>query len=294
MSTAVAPPPSASRPVAPRKAASPRSAAPAQQSAAKPPAQTPAPKTFAVRRGLIAEAHKIVIYGPGGVGKSELCSLLANVSIDPLFIDLEGSSAFLDVARLDPAPQTFEDVRDALHNDRIEFGAVVIDSFTKLEELARDFVIRTVPHEKGASVRISSIEDYGWGKGYMHIYEAMLLVLQDLDAIARKGVHVLCVCHDLTEKVPNPSGEDFLQWQPRLQSPPKQGKLRERVKEWCDHLLYVGFDRFVKDGKAEGSGSRTIYPTEAATYWAKSRMLSEPIEYVRGDAELWRQLFGEP
>jgi hypothetical protein len=216
------------------------------------------------------------------------------VGVEPLFVDLEGSSSFLDVARLEPAPETFEEVRDALHGDVGEFGAVVVDSLTKLEEMARDFVIRTVPHEKGASVRITSIEDYGWGKGYMHIYEAMLLVLQDLDAIARQGKHVIVVCHELTEKVPNPAGEDFLQYQPRLQSPPKQGKLRERVKEWVDHLIYIGFDRSVsKDGKATGGGSRTIYPTETATHWAKSRMLSDSVEYVKGEPDLWRALFGE-
>lgn len=250
-------------------------------------------KSFAVQRGPRDEAHKIVIYGPGGVGKTELCSLLNQVGIEPLFVDLEGSSSFLDVARLEPAPASFDDTRDALHGDFSGFGAVIIDSLSKLEEHARDHVIATVPHEKGPSVVIKSIEDYGWGKGYMHIYEAMLLILQDLDAIARKGVHVVCVCHDATERVPNPAGEDFLQWQPRLQSPPKQGKLRERVKEWCDHLFYIGWDRYVdRDGKATGSGTRTIYPCELPTHWAKSRVLDSVIPYHRNDSELWRQLFG--
>lgn len=295
MSTAPAPAPAAPRPAKP-PAPSPRAA----KHAALSPAATQAAvaacrdaKQFAVKRGVIAEAHKLVIYGPGGVGKTELCSLLSQVGIEPLFVDLEGSSSFLDVARLDPAPEMFEDVRDALHGDLSGFGAVVVDSFTKLEEFAVDFVIRTIPHEKGPSVKISSIEHYGWGKGYVHIYEAMLLILQDLDAIARQGKHVILIAHELTTKVPNPAGEDFLQYQPRLQSPPTQGKLRERVKEWCDHLLYIGFDRFVsKDGKASGGGSRTIYPTEQATHWAKSRLLSEAFEYQKGDAELWRALFG--
>jgi len=281
-----------------------RPAAPAPRVAAPPPKQQASPaaagtplktaKTFAVQRGPKDDAHKIVIYGPGGVGKTELCSLLTQLGIEPLFVDLEGSSSFLDVSRLDPAPESFNELRDALHGDLSGFGAVVIDSVSKAEELARDFVIDNVPHEKGQSVIIKSIEDYGWGKGYMHIYEAMLLMLQDLDAIARKGIHVLCVCHDATEKVPNPAGEDFLQWQPRLQSPPKQGKLRERVKEWCDHLFYIGWDRYVdKEGKATGSGTRTIYPCELPTHWAKSRVLDSVVPYHRGDAELWRQLFGK-
>jgi hypothetical protein len=286
----------ATKPKAPAPRAS-RPAAPAAPSAAptRAPQVVRETRKFSVSRGTTTVAHKTVIYGPGGIGKTELCSLLANVGIEPLFVDIENSSGFLDVARFDPAPETFDDVRDALHSEEVlQAGAVIVDSLSKLEELARDFVIRTVPHEKGAQIRIRSIEDYGWGKGYTHLYEVMMLILQDLDAIARRGVHVFCVCHDCTEKVPNPAGEDFLQWQPRLQSPAKQGKLRERVKEWCDHLLYIGWDRFVDDsGKASGSGSRTIYPIEMPTHWAKSRVLDEPIEYLRGDAEVWRKLFGE-
>lgn len=284
------------------KAPAPRAPRPAAPAAPSGPSATPArapsngqrePRKFSVSRGATTVAHKIVIYGPGGIGKTELCSLMADVGIEPVFCDIENSSGFLDVARFEPAPETFEDVRDALHSVDSSAGAVIVDSLSKLEELARDFVIRTVPHEKGQSIRIRSIEDYGWGKGYTHLYEAMMLILQDLDAIARLGIHVVCVCHDCTEKVPNPGGEDFLQWQPRLQSPSKQGKLRERVKEWCDHLLYIGWDRFVEGGKAVGSGSRTIYPVELPTHWAKSRLLDEPIEYLRGDPTLWHRLFGE-
>ena len=295
--TASGPAPAA--PAAPAPAGKP--ATPASRSrAAAPAVAAPSPETprravkkFGVIRGPNVEAQKVVIYGPGGVGKTELCSLLTQVGIVPLYVDLEGSSSFLDVARLDPPPETFEDVRDALHTDFGAFGeigAVVIDSLTKLEELDRDFVCRTIPHEKGNPIR--SIEDFGWGKGYMHIYEQMLLVLQDLDAIARGGRHVVCVCHEQTEKVPNPSGEDFLQYQPRLQSPPKQGKLRERVLEWCDHLFYVAFDRFVdQEGKAKGNGTRTIHVTAMPTHWAKSRCLDTAIQYDRGDAKLWGQLF---
>lgn len=286
---AVAPHPTG-KPAAP--AARARAAAPAPIAAPAPDVPRRTAKTFGVGRGPKVEAQKIVIYGPGGVGKSELCSLLTQVGIEPLFVDVEGSSAFLDVARLEPAPETFEDVRDALHGDLNGFGAIVVDSLSKLEEMTRDFVVRVIPHEKGQAIQIHSIEDYGWGKGYMHIYEQMLLVFQDLDALARSGKHIICVCHEQTEKVPNPSGEDFLQYQPRLQSPPKQGKLRERVKEWCDHLFRIEFDKFVgKDGKAQGSGTRTIHVAELPTHWAKSRCLDQSIPYVRGEGELWRQLF---
>ena len=266
--------------------------APPRPPTSKPPARQPKASTeaFSVSQGVTVEAQKIVIYGPGGVGKTELCANLADVGLKPLFIDVENGSRFLDVTRIDPSPTTLEDLRAVLQNRELlePFDVVVVDSLTKVEELNVAWVIANIQHEKKKP--ISAIEDYGWGKGYTHLYDTMLLVLGDLDGVARFGKHVVCVTHECTAPVPNPGGEDWIQYQPRLQST-KQGMIRERVKEWCDHLLRVEFDVFVEGGKAQGSGSRTIYPTQMPTHWAKSRTLSESIPYKQGDAALWEQLF---
>ena len=59
-----------------------------------------------------------------------------------------------------------------------------------------------------------------------------------------------------------------------------------------DFLGFVDYDRYVSDeGKARGSGTRTIHCQELPTHWAKSRMLSEPIPFVQNDPVLWQQLF---
>lgn len=243
-------------------------------------------------KGLRSMGRKMVVYGPGGIGKSKLVSLLEQLDLSMLFFDVEEGTSFLDVSRAEPTPATFAELRAALQNRELvdQFDGVCIDSLTKVEEYATAHVLATVPHEKGH--KVERIEDYGFGKGYTHIYEAMLLMLQDLDAIARRGKHVVCICHDCTENVPNPAGENYLQFQPRLQSPPKAGKVRERAREWCDDLIYIGWDLIVsKDGKAQGGGSRTIYPVQYATHWAKSRTLSEPTPYNDNDPAFWHAVF---
>jgi len=152
------------------------------------------------------------------------------------------------------------------------------------------WTIANVPHEK-RDVAIRRIEDYGFGKGYQHVYDSFLKLLGDLDQHARAGRHVVLICHDCTSNVPNPSGDDWLRYEPRLQTT-NSGKasIRLRVKEWADHLLFVGYDVDVRDGKGRGSGTRTIYPVERPHCMAKSRTLADPIVYQRNDRALWDQL----
>ena len=56
-----------------------------------------------ITRGKIKTALKIVVYGQEGVGKSTFASKFP----DPVFIDTEGSTKQLDVARFD-APTSWE------------------------------------------------------------------------------------------------------------------------------------------------------------------------------------------
>jgi hypothetical protein len=252
-------------------------------------------KSFTVKKGRSVAAQKVVIYGPGGVGKTELCSLSSLEGLRPLFLDVGNGTNFLDVERIEGI-ETWEELRDILHDESLlsGFNAIVIDDLTKAEELCSSYVIRTIPHEKGDKA-IKSIEDYGWGKGLTHIYETFLNLLADLDSQVRRDRWVICVAHDCTANVPNPAGEDWIRYEPRLQSPASgKSSIRHRVKEWCDHLLFVGFDTAVnRDGKGMGGGTRQIYPSELPTHWAKSRSLADPIYYEKGSSELWKLLKGE-
>lgn len=247
-------------------------------------------KDFQIQTGKTLRFHKTGIFGAGGCGKTSLAEHISQLGVKPLFLDLDNETGHLDVARIDI--DSFDNLRAALHNQELlnPFGAVIIDSFTKAEELGTVWTLDHVKHEKG--YHVDSVEGYGYGKGLTHIYETFLRLLGDLDAVVRTGKHVIFTAHDCTTTVPNPAGEDWIRWEPRL-SHPASGKasIRLRVKEWATHLLYIGYDQIVgEDGKAKGSGTRTIYPRELPSHLAKSRTLSEPIPYEQGSAELWRQM----
>jgi hypothetical protein len=259
----------------------------------------PAPQPR-VSFGKIADGtgHRIVLYGPGGIGKT---TLAATAPGPVAFFDLDDSLPRLRASfaesglKLDVHPvegaSAWQDIRDALHAPGWdEIRTIVIDSATRAEELAVAHTIATVPHEKREIV-IRRIEDYGFGKGYSHVFDTFLTLLGDLDQHTRTGRHVILICHDCTNTVPNPSGDDWLRYEPRLQCP-SSGKaaIRLRAREWADHVLFLGYDVDVRDGKGTGSGTRTIYPCELPHCMAKSRTIADPLPLTKFDTSLWTHL----
>lgn len=288
-------PPPRSRP-APSEAPA-RNGNPAPQSARQ--AGEPAPQAR-VAFGTIADGtgHRVVLYGPGGIGKTTLAATapgpVAFFDLDDSLPRLRASFAESDL-NLDVRPidgvASWQDIRDALHASGWDgVKTIVLDSATRAEELAVAHTIATVPHDKREIV-IRRLEDYGYGKGYQHVYDTFLTLLGDLDQHTRAGRHVILICHDCTNTVPNPHGDDWLRYEPRLQCP-SSGKaaIRLRVREWADHVLFLGYDVDVRDGKGTGSGTRTIYPCELPHCMAKSRTIADPLPLTKFDTSLWTQL----
>lgn len=261
------------------------------------PPTPPAQKRASVQFGKITTGagHRMVLYGPGGIGKTTLASALpgpvAFIDLDdslPRLVNQLDTSNILPVSGVD----NWAHLRAALQSDGWDqVSSIVIDTGTRAEELAIAHTLDTVPHEKGHLC--ARLEDYGYGKGFQHVYDTFLPLLADLDRHTRAGRHVAILCHDCTSTVPNPAGEDWLRYEPRLQSP-NSGKasIRLRVREWADHVLFLGYDVDVgKDGKGRGAGTRTIYPAELPHCMAKSRTTATPVPMVQGEgADFWNQL----
>jgi hypothetical protein len=248
------------------------------------PGKFPAPAAVQFGKISAAAGHRVVLYGPGGIGKTTLATLAPG---PVAFVDLDESLARLQ-SQLTVKPLVV-DVKDWFQL-RAALAApgwdtvktIVIDSVTKAEELAVAATLKDVRHEKGH--KVDRLEDYGFGKGYTHVFDTFLPLLADLDVHARAGRNVVLICHDCTSNVPNPSGDDWLRYEPRLQSPSSgKSSIRLRVREWADHVLFIGYDVAVnEEGKGKGSGTRTIYPAELPHCMAKSRTMQEPFAVEGG------------
>lgn len=255
-----------------------------------------APGGSAVRFGGMTRRRgkRIVLYGPGGIGKTTLAATapgpVAFFDLDESLPELADRLEGLDLRVVEGAT-TWRELRAALQGGGWDdIATIVIDTATRAEELALVHTLETVKHEKGH--KVERIEDYGYGKGYTHLFDTFLTLLGDLDQHAAAGRNVILICHDCVSTVPNPQGEDYQRYEPRLSSPASgKSSVRLRVREWADHLLFIGYDLNVKDGKAKGSGTRTVYPVELPHCMAKSRRLDAPLPLAKYDLALWNQLF---
>jgi hypothetical protein len=256
-----------------------------------PPPPPPPPnsiqrKSVRIGKTKAKQGHRIVLYGPAGIGKTTLCSSLP----DPAFFDLDDALAHLRhvEANMVEGIQNWSDLRGALQGDGWDgVGTIVIDSATKAEDLATDHMFSDFKNEGGKTV--TSIEGYGYGKGYVYLYETFMPLLSDLDRHVREGRNVVLVCHDCTCHVPNPDGQDWIRYEPRLQSPPSgKSSIRLRVREWANHLLFMSYDvNVTKERKGQGSGTRTIYTSELPWLMAKSHSTTEPFPLNDDPEEFW-------
>jgi len=264
------------------------------------PAMPPAPPVAMARKSVqfgevaTSSGHRVLLYGPGGIGKTTLASQLPgpvafidlDESLPRLRLQLEESGRMANIMPV-TGIHNWQTLRDVIQADGWEkVQSIVIDTGTRAEELAVAHTLETVLAD---GKRINSVEGYGYGRGFGFVFDTFLPLLADLDRHARAGRNVVLVCHDCTSTVPNPAGEDWLRYEPRLQSP-NSGKasIRLRVREWADHVLFVGYDVSVgKDGKGRGAGTRTLYSAEVPHCMAKSRTTQETIPLEEDGEAVW-------
>lgn len=227
------------------------------------PAAPPSRMTLAnVKRGRVKQPWRILLYGVEGIGKTTL----AAATPSPIFLGAEDGSGHLDVPRF-PAPAGWEDVKAAVEvllKEQHEFHTLVLDTIDWAEPLLWDFIC--------ARDKKTSIEDYGYGKGYQAALDEWRVLLTQLERLRGVGVNVMLLGHSQLKLFKNPEGDDFDRYELKLHA--KAGGL---VKEWCDAVLFANHETFAKKDektkrvKGISTGARWLYTQRTAAYDAKNR-----------------------
>lgn len=248
------------------------------------------------------EGEKIMLHGKYGMGKTNLAALAPT----PVFIgglDAGGSKIKHPVTgenlKYIPGIETFQDVRDALHQVELYnlFKTVVIDTGTQLQHLGLEHTFNTVKGPKDCkNRRCTNIEQYGYHKGYRHLYDTMHHILGDLDPLIKRGKNVIIVCQSIQAKVSNPGGEDFLCDTPDLQTDPK-ANIAADYMSWADHIFMIDHHNIsAEEGKAVATGGRVIRVHPEIHFEAKSRTIDPEYATVvfehKADDNIWQILFG--
>ena len=231
---------------------------------------------YSVTTGVQTAPVKTVLYGPEGIGKSTFASHFPI----PVFIDTEGGTKRLNVARL-PQPTSWAMLLDEVAEVRkgsVPCSTLVIDTADWAERLCIQAVC--------ARAKVNGIEDFGYGKGYTYVKEEFAKLLDALEEVLNAGHNVVVLAHAAITKFEQPDAVgNYDRWSMKTSK-----QVAPLLREWCDMLLFANYKTVVEkagsspNAKNKASGGRRVMYTAHHPCWdAKNRFgLPEevPFEYT--------------
>ncbi len=221
-----------------------------------------------------------LIYGVDGVGKTSLAAEWP----DPLYLHTEGEEPPDDVEM--PTPGVIESFDELLgifsellteDHDR---KTVIVDSLDGLEPL--------VWAATCARLKINSIEEAGYGKGYVEADAEWTDFLRAVAALKARGIAVVMLAHPEITRFDSPTTDPYSRYGIKLHK--RAGALVREKSDIVGFVNYrislkekdVGFNK--KVGHAEGGGDRQIHLEERPGFLAKNRYNMEAtIKFKKGE-----------
>ena len=228
-----------------------------------------------ITRGKKNAAIKAVIYGVEGIGKTTFASNFPGA----VFIDTEGSTTHMDVARL-PDPSSWEmlknNVKYAIQHPN-EVGSLIIDTADWAEKLCSKHVCDRY--------KVDGIESFGYGKGYTYLAEEFGSLLNLLEDVKNAGINAVLVAHAKVKKREQPDEiGSYDRWELKCTD-----NVSSMIKEWADLMLFAKYktmvinvdDKGAQKGKNKAQGNKRVMYTEHHPCWdAKNRFnLEEELPF---------------
>ena len=214
-----------------------------------------------------------LLYGTQGIGKSTWAAMADRT----IFIPTEDGLNDIDCQSF-PLVESYDDAMDCiaeLYSGEHDFGTVAIDSADWLEK----FVWRQVCQQRG----VESIEDVGYGKGYVFALAQWNDILGGLTALRdHRNMSIILLAHANIERFNDPGTDPYDRYAPRLHK-----HTAALLQEWCDEVFFATYKVMTKQSeegfgkkrtRAVGEGERVIRTTERPSHYAKNRIAGLPDE----------------
>lgn len=236
-----------------------------------------------ITKGRRPAAARVVVYGTEGIGKTTLAAQFPGA----LILDTEDGARHVDCHAVEL--RSWLDIDGAvieLARDSQGYQTVVIDSADWAER-------RLIDHLLNQSGK-KSIEDFGFGKGYVLLQERVGKFLENCDALVRSGINVVFVAHSKVVRCSPPDQTDgYDRYELKLTK-----QVAPLLREWCDLLLFCNYRTRLVDGsdgrkKAKGGSERVMCAQRSAAYDAKNRY-GLPAEMPMGLEPLASVFAGQP
>lgn len=239
-----------------------------------------------VLKGSTSLPPRLLVYGVQGIGKTTLAARAPSPIILPTEDGLDALKVVPDLKDTAHFPilRSFPEVMEALTalaTDDHPYKTLVLDSLDWTEPLVWQEVVRQNPvTEKGKPV--NSIEDFGFGKGYV---AALSVWAEYLDALnylrTERGMTIIQTAHAEVKRYDDPTTDAYDRYQIKLHK-----AANAKMLEWADAVLFanyrvgikeseVGFNK--KRARAVGAGERLLFTEERPAFIAKNRF-SMPAE----------------
>jgi AAA domain len=210
---------------------------------------------------------RILIFGSEGAGKTTLAAKFPA----PIFFQVEDgcpSTLTIDTFGMLDSYKAAREALSFLAGEPHEHRTVVIDSLDALEPL--------IWHDVCASQGWASIEQPGYGKGYIVIDNWWLDILAGLDFLRRqRGMTIVLLAHSAIERIDDPRAASYTSYQLRIHK-----RARALVQDWADAILFLAPDLNIQteDGafgkkrtRADGGSARWLHCEGRPSFVAKNR-----------------------
>lgn len=208
---------------------------------------------------------RVIVYGPGGIGKS----FWASQWKESLILDIEGGLGGIDCASIPLIGKPWSEILSTLTElatEEHDYKTIVLDSLDWLERLM---------HIDICQVRgCISIGDLQYGAGYVQALSYFEELVQHMEALRAKGMNIVLICHASIKEMKDPTAHLYSKYQLALNA-----KAAEKMYQWADCVLFAKQEISVTTEKKDfggvrkraGGGERRMYCNDSPTYHAKNR-----------------------